>query len=90
MTDDHSLPKNFDDALKAGFKRFEDLPEHVREVVRAHDEAKANQFDLEIGGCGPGRTGPCSITNYPDGTRKVCYCSAAQQCDQCVFEPASG
>jgi hypothetical protein len=90
MTDDRSLPKTFDDAIEAGYKRFEDLPQHVRDLVQAHDKTKASQFDLVIGSCGPGHSGPCSTTNYPDGTRKVCYCTAAKQCDDCAFEQAGG
>lgn len=90
MTDDRSLPGSIDVALKAGFKRLEDLPPHVRDVVRAQDQAKAHQLDHRIDTCGPGHTGPCSVTNYPDGTRKVCYCTAARQCDECAFEVAGG
>lgn len=90
MTDDHSLPPTFEAALAAGFRRLEDLPASVRAIVQAHDKVKANQFDLKVGVCGPGHTGPCSTTNYPDGTRKVCYCTAAHQCDQCAFEVAGG
>ena len=85
MTDERSAPTTFDDAIRAGFQRFEDLPDTVQKMIREQDAAEAVRFDAVINQCRPGFVGPWSVTDYPDGTRKVCYCNAANQCDECAF-----
>ncbi len=89
MTDKRSAPTTYDDAIRAGFQPFEDLPESVQVMIREQDAAKAAQFDAVINKCRPGFVAPCSVTEYPDGTRKVCYCNDANQCDVCVFQRSS-
>jgi hypothetical protein len=34
------------------------------------------------------RAGPCSVIHYPGGITEICYCNAANQCDDCVFQPS--
>jgi hypothetical protein len=87
MANAKKAPRSSKAAIKAGFRRLDELPAAVRNEILAHDEARNGEFALVGDPCAPGRTGPCSITNYPDGTRKVCYCNEAHQCDDCVFEP---
>lgn len=90
MASNNQLPESLEDALSAGFRRFQDLPEKIQSAVRSRDKAAAKEMEFAVNVCGPGQTGPCSTTVYPDGTRKVCYCNAAHQCDDCVFQTPMG
>jgi len=89
MTDKRSAPTTYDDAIRAGFQTFEELPEPVQVMIREQDAAKAAQFNAVINKCRPGFVAPCSVTDYPDGARKVCYCNGANQCELCVFQRRS-
>lgn len=87
MIEGMELPKTYEDALRTGFRRLEDLDPKLRKAIATRDEAMGHHLDVVINRCGPGQTGPCSTTDYPGGIRKVCYCNAANQCDDnCVFQ----
>lgn len=90
MTDDSPLPPTVNAAIAAGFKRFEWLAPRIQALVRAQDTAESTVLSQKSAVCEDGHTGPCSITNYPDGSRKLCYCTQARQCNDCVFEIADG
>jgi hypothetical protein len=88
MNASKAIPQTVEAAERAGYKRFEELPRKVQTAILAHDKAQVEMFAAVAGVCGPGHSGPCSTTNYPDGTQKVCFCNAANQCDECRFQPA--
>lgn len=49
---------SFASSIQTDAKRLENLPANIRELVEAHDKTKVNQFELKIGVCEAGHTGP--------------------------------
>jgi hypothetical protein len=90
MTNDASIPATAEAAAKAGYKKLEELPAALQREIRKHDLAQADTFVLQGNPCPTGQPGPCSTTKYPNGTKKVCYCTPANQCDDCRFLPSAG
>jgi len=87
MVKDAQIPATPEAAVKAGYKRFEQLPAALQHTIRTYDQDQAETFALKGNPCAGGGSGVCSTTRYPDGTTKVCYCTPARQCDDCHFLP---
>lgn len=85
MVSNAPLPRNREEALEQGFQRMEALPNTVRQVIESIKNSADRAAPAQTWPCTSGHTGPCSVTYLPEGITEICYCNAANQCDDCYF-----
>ena len=88
MADQQGPIRSLKEALERGFKPISDLTPEFQAMVEAAKAAKRREFAAQVSPCGPGHNPktPCRDFCYSNGVREVCFCSAANQCeDNCVY-----